>query len=171
MVGIAGRLEVSDVAGVALRRHRLELAAGGSLVAGIAIYGRMRARQREAVVMLLHLLYRDLPSANRVAPFAVRSQLPLMNVGVAVLAALSNAGEHWLDVALRAGNGRVHSAQGIFRLVVIEFWDGADRLPPVCRVAVLARNVQISVRTMSSFRDLRPGPRRKCGQQKETDRD
>lgn len=92
------------MAGIALRRHRLELAARGSLVTGIAVYGRMRSGQREAIIVLLHLLHRDLPSTEGVALLAICSQLPLVDVGMAVLAALSNTGEHWPDVALRAGN-------------------------------------------------------------------
>lgn len=151
MVRIAGRFEIADVAGVALRRHRLELAARRSFVAGVTIQRCVRSSQREAVVMLLHLLHRDLPPTNGVTPFAVRSQLPLMNVGMAVLAALSDAGEHRLDVALRTRNRCVHSAQGIFRLIVVEFWNATDRSPRSCRVAVLARNVQISMRTVGAL--------------------
>lgn len=88
--------------GVALRRHRLELATRCTLVAGIAIYGCMRAGEGEAVVMLLHLLYGNLPSAHRVTLFAIRSKLPLVDVGMAVLAALSHTREYRLYVTLCA---------------------------------------------------------------------
>ena len=90
VVRVTGRFEVGDVTRVALRRQCLKLAAGCSLVTGVAIQGGMSPGQRKAVVVLLHLLHRDLPSTNGVAPFAVRSQLPLVNIGVAVLATLSN---------------------------------------------------------------------------------
>ena len=59
------------MAGIALRRHRLELAVGRAFVARIAVHGRVRSRERKAIVVLLHLLNRDLPSPDRVALFAV----------------------------------------------------------------------------------------------------
>lgn len=136
--------------GIALRRHRLKLAGRGALVAGIAIYGCMRTSEGEAVVMLLHLLYGNLPSTHRVALFAIRSKLPLVDVSMAVLAALSHTREYRLYVTLGACNGRVHAPQGILGLVVIEFRYGADRPPRARRMAVLTRNIQISVRTMSA---------------------
>ena len=69
---------------------------------------------------------------------------------MAILTALSNIGEYEPDVTSGARNGRVHAAQRIFRLVVIEFRNGADRSPRICRVAVLASQVQIAVWTMRS---------------------
>ena len=45
-----------------------------------------------------------MPAADRVALFAVRSELAPMNVRVAVLASLSHICEHWLDVALDASD-------------------------------------------------------------------
>ena len=55
VVGTFGCLEISHVAGRASRRHRLELAGGRTLVAGIAVYNRVRSRQRKAVIVLLDL--------------------------------------------------------------------------------------------------------------------
>lgn len=52
---MAGRLEIRGVTGVALGRQRLELAGRRSLMAGVAIHGRVCAGQREAIVVLLHL--------------------------------------------------------------------------------------------------------------------
>lgn len=121
--------EVRRVAGVALRGHRLEFAGGPSLVAGIAVHSSVRSSQREAVVMLLNVLNRDLPSTDGVALLTVRSQLALVNVGVTVLATLSNVGENRPDVTFRAVHGLVHAAQRIFRLVVIEFRNAADWFP------------------------------------------
>ncbi len=157
--------------GVALRRHRLELAAGCALVAGIAIDGRVGSGQREAVIVLLHLLDGNLPSADGVALLAIGSKLTSMDVGVAVLATLADAGEHWLYMALNAGDGGVHAAQGILRLIVIELRNSADRLPCACGMAVLAGNVQISVRTVCAECVLRPGAQRHSRRQKETDRE
>ena len=103
-----------------------------------------------------NLLDRDLPASNRVALFAVRAQLALVNVRVAVLASLSNAGENRLDVALRASHGLVHAAQRIARPVVIEFRNCADRLPGARRMAVLAGHVQWSVGAVRAARSLSP---------------
>jgi len=94
---------------ITLRRHRLELAGGAVLVTRIAIHRRMRSGERETVIVILDLLHRDLPAANRVALFAIRAQLPAMDVGVAVLAALPHTGEDRLDVALRTRYGLVHA--------------------------------------------------------------
>ena len=78
-----------------------------------------------------------------------------MDVGVAILAALPDIGEHGLDVTFSAGHGRVQASQGILRLVMVEFRDGADRPPGVGGVAILARDVQVSVRTVRNARGLR----------------
>ena len=156
-------LKICEVAGRAGRRHRLEFAIGRTLVAGIAVHGGVCSGQWEAVIVLLDLLNRDLPSSNRVTLFAVRSQLSLVDVGVAILASLANIVEHGLDVALCAGHGLVHAAQGISRLVVIELRNCADRSPGGRSVAVLARDIQIPVWAVGPTRNLRarssPHPR------------
>jgi hypothetical protein len=77
-----------------------------------------------------------------------------VDVGVAILTALSDIGEYRPDVTSGAGDGGVHAAQRIFRLVMIEFRNGADRLPCIRRVAVLAGDLQISVWTVRASRDL-----------------
>jgi hypothetical protein len=124
-------------------------------VAGIAIYSGVRSGQRKAVIVLLDLLNRNLPSPDRVAGLAIGSQLPLVNIGMAVLAALSHVTKHRFYVALSAGDGLVHAAQRIARPVVVEFWNGSNRLPPACCMAILTRNSEVPVRTASSARDLR----------------
>ena len=148
VVWIGGLLEVRRVAGIARRRHRLKLAIGRALMTGVAVDGGVRPGQREPVIVLLDLLDRHLPTANRVALFAVRSQLPLVNVRMAVLAALPDAGEHGLYVTLNAGHRLVHAAQRVSCLIVIEFWNRTDRFPPGSGVTVLTRHVQISVRAV-----------------------
>ena len=92
--------EFCGVTGKALRRHRLELAVSRSLVAGIAVHRGVRPSQRKAVVMLLNLLNGDIPSTDGVALLTIRSQLPLVNVGVAILATLSNVGEDHPNMTL-----------------------------------------------------------------------
>ena len=126
--------------GVAVRRHCLEFAGSASLVAGVAVHGGVCAGEREAIVVLLNLLNGNLPSSNRVALFTVRTQLAFVDVGMTILAALSDTFEYGPHVALSTRDGRVHPPQGIVRLVVIEFRDCADRLPSIGRVAVLAGN-------------------------------
>ena len=150
-----GLLELRLVAGEARRGHRLELAVGRVLVAGIAIHRGVRARQRETVVVLLNLLDRNLPSADGVALLAIRTQLTLVNVGVTVLAALPDVGKHRLDVALRARHILVQAPQRVASLVVIELGDGADRLPALGSVAILTWNIQIAVRTARAGMALR----------------
>lgn len=78
-----------------------------------------------------------------------------MDVGVAILAALPDIAEHGLDVTLSAGYRRMQASQGILRLVMVEFRDGADRPPGIGSVAILARYVQISVRTVRAACGLR----------------
>jgi hypothetical protein len=72
---------------------------------------------------------------------AVRSQLALVNVGVAILAPLPNISEYGLGVTFSARDRCVHTSEWILGLVVIEFRDGADRLPGIRCVAVLAGDV------------------------------
>ena|SRR5579863_1598526 len=98
----------------------------------------MSSGQRKAIIVLLDLLYRNLPSQDGMALLAIRPKLTSVNVGVAVLAALPHVSEHRLDVALRAGYCPMHAAQRISGLIVVEFRNGANRPPGCRRVAVLA---------------------------------
>ena len=155
VIGIRGGLKIFEVAGTASRGHRFEVAVRTAFVTGLAVHGGMRAGEGEAVIVLLDLLNRNLPPPDRVAGLAIGSQLPLVNISMAVLAALSNVAEHRLDVALSAGDGLVHAAQRIARPVVVEFWNGSNRLPPACGMTILAGNREAAVRTASSARYLR----------------
>ena len=140
--------KISLVARNADGRHRLELAVGCVLVAGIAIHRRVRAGQRKAVVVILHALDGHVPAADRMALFAVRAQLVLVDVRVAVRALVADVGEHRLDVAGNARHTHVPAAQRVFGLVVIEFRNSANWLPALGRVAVRAGNVQGTVRAL-----------------------
>jgi len=153
---IGGSLEVGDVARVALGRHRLKLAAGGAFVTRVAIDGRVRPGQREAVVVLLDLLHIHLPALDRMALFAIGSELAPVDVSVAVLTALADVRKNRLDVALDARHRLVHAAQRILGLVVIEFRNRPNRLPCTDRVAILAGNVQVPVWAMRALGNLRP---------------
>ena len=79
------------------------------------------------------------------ALLALRSHLPPMDVSVAVRAFATHIAENNIAVALNAGDVLVHAAQGVASPVVIELGDAADWLPSGERVAILARDVQISV--------------------------
>ena len=105
------------------------------------------AEQRKPVEMLLNRLDRHLPSENRMALCAVCAELSAVNVRMAIGAVLSNVGENRFCVASRAGNFFVHAAKGVFRSVVVEFGYGANGGPACVRVAILARNVEGTVRT------------------------
>jgi hypothetical protein len=155
MIGTARPLKVRGMARIAVRRHRLKLAIGRAFVARVTIGGRVRPGQRKAIVVLLHLLDRNRPSLYCVALLAVGAELPFVNIGVAILAALPHIREHRLHVTLAAGHCLMHAAQGISRLIVVELRNGTDGRPGTCRVAVLAGNVQIAVRTMRTSPRLR----------------
>ena len=98
--------------------------------------------------MLLDLLNRYGPSAHGVALLAIRAQLPLVDICVAILATLPDIGEDRFHVTLNTGHGLMHAAQRIPGLVVIKFGHGTDRFPSIRRMAVLAWEIQISVGTM-----------------------
>ncbi len=100
--------------------------------------------------MVLDLLDRDLPPANGVALFARRPKLALVDIGVAIGAPASDITEHQLGMALRTGDVLVHAPQRIPGLIVVKLRNAADGLPCTECVAVLARNVQGSVRAACS---------------------
>ena len=73
MVGIAGLIKVGCVAAVAIRRCRAEVAQRSVLMTGLALDRGMSAQKREAVLVILDRLYRNLPARHRVALFAARA--------------------------------------------------------------------------------------------------
>lgn len=148
MVGPVRSLEIFRVTRVASGRESLELPHSRTLMTRVAIERRMCPHQREAVLVVLDLLYRDLPSLHRVALLAVGAELAFVNVGVAVGAPGGNIAEDQLGVARGARHFLVHAAQRISSLVVVKLRHAADRLPSAEGVAVLAWNVQRSVWTV-----------------------
>lgn len=143
-----GGLKVLRMARIALRRKPLELAYGGALVARSTIQGRMRTHQGKAILVLVDLLHRDLPSLYCMALVAGCAELALVNIGMAVGALLAHIGEHRPGVALGATDPLVHAAQRKSGLAVVELRDIADRLPPAQGVTVLAGDVQRPVRAL-----------------------
>lgn len=145
VTGFSG-LKILRVARIALGREPLELPHRGALVARSTIQGRMRTHQGKAILVLVDLLYGDLPSLYGMALVAGRAKLPLVNIGMAVGALLAYVCEHRLGVTLGASDPLVHAAQRKSGLVVVEFRDVADRFPPAQGVTVLAGDVQGPVR-------------------------
>ena len=98
----------------------------------------MRANQRKAILMILDVIDRDLPTLDAVAVFAVGPELAHVNVCVTVAAMRADIGEHQRRMAFRTAHVLVHTAQRIASLVVIELGQRADRLPTRVGMAVLA---------------------------------
>jgi len=143
-------IEILHMARQAVRGHGLELTVGRIFVAGIAIDGGMRAGQREAIVMRFDVFNSDVPAADRVALLAIRTELVLVDVGVTVGALLAHVRKHGLHVACRTSHAHVHAAQRVFGLVMVKFWNSANRLPALRGVAVCAGDVEIAVRALRS---------------------
>ena len=54
----------------------------------------MRTKQRKTILVILHLLRRDIPAPDRMALRAIRTHLAAMNIRVAVSAVLAGVGEY-----------------------------------------------------------------------------
>ena len=129
--GIIGFLPIGQVAGLALCGKTVENSRRGLLVAFFALYRGVRTEQRESIQVIFNLLDGDAPALNGVALRAVRTHLVTVHVfvGMAVDAILADVCKYRLDMALRALDLFVHSAQGVFGFVVIEFRNGTYRFP------------------------------------------
>lgn len=145
-------LPIGQMARLTFRGEAVENSRRCLLVARFALHCGVRSEQREAIKVILHLLNRDVPSLDGVALFAILPQLMTVNVlvGVTVDAILADIGKHGLNVAFRALHFFVHTAQGIFSLVVIEFGHCANGTPTCGGMAVLTRNGQGTMRTAGS---------------------
>lgn len=132
--------------GIALDGQALELADGFAFVAIHAIQAGVASDQRKAVFMLPDRLKNDAPALHRVTGFAVRAHLAAMDISMAIRTMNSGVRENHLGVTLGAGHILVQPAQRILRFIVIEFRNGADRLPSHRSVAVLAGDTQAAMR-------------------------
>ncbi len=138
---------ILGVASDALCRQPLELADRQSLVTFVAGNRRMRADQGKTILVILHVLDGDLPSSHRVAVLTLGSQLPLVNIRMAVGALRAHIGEDQTGVAFRAGRHvLVKTPEGKRGPIVVEFQNLAERLPGDQGVAVLTRQVQGTMR-------------------------
>ena len=113
----------------------------------VALDERMRADQREPVLVVLDLLNVDLPTLHRVATLAICPKLAAMNVCMTLGTLCAYLLERHVRMALCAGNLRVHAPQRVGSLVVIELGEGANRLPARVCVTVLTRDGEGSVGT------------------------
>lgn len=109
-------------------------------MAGDAIDCRVRADQRKAIFVSAYRLQGYIPADHAVALLAICAKLPAVNIGVAVGTLRAHVAEYRFDMALNAIDLRVHAPQGIAGRIVVEFGDGADRLPTRLGVAILAGN-------------------------------
>lgn len=131
---------------IALRRKSLELPRGCTFMARIAVYRRVRTVQREAILVVSNRLHGDHPALHGVTRFAIRAELAVMNVRMTIRAFLSYIRKNEFHVALGALHLFVHATEGISRRIVTEFRDAADGLPTQGCVAVLAGDVDGTVR-------------------------
>jgi len=116
--------------------------------------------------VLLHILDRNLPSPHRVTLLAVGAQLALVNIGMAILAALTDVRKNHLHVTAGTGHGSVHAAQRITGLIMVELGNRPDRLPATRGMAVLAGKGQIAVRAVRALGGLRSRASREYGKRK-----
>jgi len=111
----------------------------------------MGPKKRKTILVIVDLLYGNLPALHGVTLRAIRPHFPLVNIGVTILTRLSDVGEDWFGMALRAGHLLMQTAQRVRGFIVVEFWNGADRLPACGSVAILAGYGQGAVRTSGGF--------------------
>ena len=138
--GIICVLPILQVAGLAIGREPVKNAGRRLLVAVFAKHRGVCSQQGETILMILRLLNRNVPSLNRMALRTIGSHLPPVHVRVTIRAIFSDIREDRLRVAKNAVHFLVQAAQGILRLVVVKFRNGANFLPASGSVAVLARN-------------------------------
>lgn len=152
VVRIGGVLPVFQVAGIALC-GKAEINPGASrFVARLAWNGSVSAEERKAILVIFYLTVDRGPTLDGVALGAVGPHLAAVNVRVAVRAILAGVGEDGLDVALDAGNFLVHATQRIVRFVVIKLGNRPDGAPAGGSVAILARDVDRSMRVARGLR-------------------
>ena len=109
--------------------------------------------------MLIDAVNGNLPAVGVVAEFTLRAILAAMQIGVAVLALYRGVAEIKILVAIDTLHFRVPAMQGKLSFRMVEFEFGAQRLPALSGVTLLARDLElVAVRTMkrSIERDVLP---------------
>lgn len=107
-------------------------------MAVIALQQGMGAYQRKTILMIANLRERCLPTSHRMAAFAICTELPAMNIRMAIRAALTNVFEYEAKMALRARNICMHAPKRVSGLIVIKLRIRPNRFPTCVRVALLA---------------------------------
>ena len=163
--GIRGVLPVLKVAGIALGGETVKDSRSELFVALVALHGRVSAKKREAILMILDLLDGNVPALNGVTLRAVGTHLPAVNIGVAIRTILAYVGEDRLGVARDAFHLFMHAAKGIGGFVVVEFRNGTDRAPGSRSVAVFTGDRERTVGISRGF--LLRGAARKRGRMRQ----
>ena len=121
----------------------IELADGANLMTGVAVYGCVSTDQRKSILMLIDVVNGNLPAIAVVAEFALRTILATVQVSVAILALCGGIAEIKILMAIDALHFRVPAAQRKLCLRVVELKFGAQWLPALCSVTLLARNLEL----------------------------
>jgi hypothetical protein len=129
MVWVGGALVLRSVAGIALGRKPLKLPCGSAFVTSFTFYRRVRADEREAILMVTNSGYGNLPAFDGVTRLTIRAELAAMDVGMAIRTFLSHIRKNEFHMALGALHFFVHAAERVACRVVVEFRDAADGLP------------------------------------------
>lgn len=116
-----------------------------------AVQRGVRSEQREPVIMLPDLLCLKFPALYRMTLLTIRSELPPVQIRVAIGAARARFCEDEAGMALRAIDLHMHSAQGVGSAVVIEFRNTANRLPTCAGMAVFAGNAYGTMRVAAGL--------------------
>ena len=116
---------------------------GPHLVTRVAIHPRVRSNQREAVLVLIDVVNGNLPTIGVVAEVALGAILAAMQIGVAVLALDGGVAEIEVLVAVGALHFGVPATQRKLGFRMVEFKFGAQRLPALCVVTLLASDLEL----------------------------
>lgn len=100
--------------------------------------------------MLVDRLDQNLPAAHPMAEVALRSILPPMEVGMAILTFARHIREYPVDMAFLAANVEVKAAQRIPGLAVIEIRLRPNRFPGRGGMTLLASNLHRAMRGLRS---------------------
>ena len=122
-------------------------------MAGLAVQSSMHTHQREAgAVMPLDHLCGFVPSSGRMTLLAIAAQLPLMNVKMAIKAALTRIGEHKRCMALHAPHLSVPPHQRKVSLAMIKIQGRLQPAPTFGGVTLAASKAEIPVGVLVNLR-------------------
>lgn len=140
MIGIIGFAKCTQMAARAFGRKSktIELAYCTNLVTGVAVDGSVSSDQGKSILMFIDVMNGNLPAVRIVAELALRAVFAPMEICVAVLALYWCTAENEILVALGTLYFCVSATQGKLGPRVVEFDLGAQRLPPLRGVTLLA---------------------------------